>query len=120
MKLSTQIGPSVKLSIFLALSALLEQPLSAGPAPTVSCNSEIVPWTVLRRDNVVAQVKQAEKYYMNSSSPDAGQNLSERRANLAKEVRIIFTKLLSEREAEYSAVKCHYHGVDWNKAGKSS
>ncbi|MDB5206111.1 MAG: hypothetical protein JWR72_1186 [Flavisolibacter sp.] len=71
---------------------------------------------------IVTSIKLAKDYYMNSTDPAAGNTFQQRRANLLKEVKTMFSEFKTARTSEYQKVsyiftdqiKCKKSGNDGN------
>ncbi|MFW0736734.1 hypothetical protein [Flavobacterium sp. T12S277] len=84
----------------------------------VSCTGSLPPFTDVRRGKITSEIIIAKDYYLDPRNQEG--TLEERREKVRMVIKKIFSEFVAQRTAEYKSVKCHYRGIDWNKAGGSS
>jgi hypothetical protein len=82
------------------------------------CKGNLTPWTEVKKGEIASEIIMAEKYYMDPRNNEG--TYEERREKLRAIIKKVFTKFINDRTKEYESVVCHYRGIDWNQAGRSS
>lgn len=102
----------IGIALYLAtpLVCLAEQPI---------CTNPIEVFTDSSRDQVVATIRSAHRYFMESADPSAGKTYNERTSNFDAVAAARLREYKSARTAQYSRVECKYEGSD-NTTGRGA